>query len=33
VKVQVLPFDFMDEVDLLLITLPFGLSNFKKIKE
>jgi hypothetical protein len=32
VKVEILPFDFMDEVDLLLITLPFGLSNFKKIK-
>ena len=32
VKVEVLPYEFMDEVDQLLINLPFGLSNFKKIK-
>jgi len=32
IKVEVLPYEFIDEVDLLLITLPYGLSNFKKIK-
>jgi len=32
IKVEVLPYDFIDEVDHLLITLPYGLSNFKKIK-
>ena len=32
VKVEVLPYEFIDEVDLLLITLPYGLSNFKRIK-
>ena len=32
VKVEVLPYDFIDEVDLLLISLPHGLSNFKRIK-
>ncbi len=33
VRVEVLPIDFIDEVDLLLISLPHGLTNFKKIKK
>ena len=32
VKVEVLPFESFDEVDFLLLSVPHGLSNFKKIK-
>lgn len=32
IKVEVLPFESIDEVDVILLNLPHGLSNFVKIK-
>ena len=32
VKVEVLPFESFDEVDVLLLNLPYGVKNYKQLK-
>lgn len=32
VQVKIVPFELMDEVDVMLLSLPKGISNYRKIK-